>query len=325
MTRSVHQHEELMLRAAELYYYEGNTQAAVAQVLGCTRWTVGRLLEDAKNVGIVRIVIDHPKARRHELEVRLKQQFGLRDAIVVPAQPNAAVTLKSVAAAASRHLCSIRPTVRRIGVAWGRTVAAIAAEMPEGWSPGVEVVQTNGGPAMARGNPLGESIYTLAERGPGTVRGLAAPTLVDSAELARLMRKDNAIGDTLRAAESARVMLYSPGTVDSDSVLVQSGFVSPEQISQIQQLGVVGDVMSHYIDPHGVPANADLDARTIALGLEFVRKCPNVMAVATGRQKIAATRAAVTAGLCTTLITDSTIAAALLSDNDPAEQLSSMM
>lgn len=314
MARTVQQHEELMLRAAELYYYEGQTQAAVADVLGCTRWTVGRLLEDARNVGIVRITIDHPKARRHELELQLRQRFGLRDAVVVPTQPTQGVTTKSVCAAAARLLVSTRPVIRRIAVSWGRTVAGVAAEIPEGWSPGVEIVQTNGGPALARGNPLGESLYQLAERGPGTVRTLAGPTIVESPELAALLRKDSSINSTMRAAESCRVMLYSPGSVDSESVLVQSGYVTMQQIQDAHRSGVVGDVMSHYVDSFGHPVLSDLDQRTLSISLNVVKRCPNVIAVATGDHKIEATRAAVSAGLCTTLVTDSTIAQAILTD-----------
>lgn len=301
-----------MLRAAELYYYEGQTQAAIAESFGCTRWTVGRLLEDARDAGIVRIVIDHPRARRHELELQLRERFGLRDAVVVPTQSNSAATGKSVCSAAARHLAATRPVIRRMAVSWGRTIAGVAAEMPDGWSHGVEIVQTNGGPALARGNPVGDSLYTLAERGPGIVRNLPGPTIVDSIELAGLLRRDASISATLRMAESCRVMLYSPGSVDADSVLVQSGYVTPEQVDAAHAHGVVGDVMSHFVDATGTPVLDELDQRTLSIGLEAVRRCPHVVAVASGMHKIGATRAAASGGLCTTLVTDSAVATALL-------------
>ncbi|MDR1513062.1 MAG: TetR family transcriptional regulator [Propionibacteriaceae bacterium] len=312
MTRANPEHEELMLTAAELYYYGGQTQSFVAEQLGTTRWTVGRLLEEAKRVGLVRIVIDHPRARRHELELKVKRAFGLRDAIVLSAQPNAAATSKSVSAAAARHLAAIRPQPGQLAVGWGRTIAAVAAELPRGWTRGVEVVQTNGGPALARGNPVGDSLHVLAEKGGGGVRVLAAPAILDSAELAQSLRRDGAVAATLRAAASCRAMLYSPGSVDADSVLVESGYVSPGQMAALRQAGVVGEIMSHFIMADGSLGDLELDARTLSVNLDVVRRCPTVIAVATGPQKQAATLAAVTGGLCTALITDSTIAAALL-------------
>ncbi len=312
MTRWPIEHEERMLSAAELYYYEGLTQSEVSARMGVTRWTVGRLLDEAKQAGLVRIVIDHPRARRHELELKLKKAFGLRDAVVLTAQPRPADTLQSVAAAASRQICGMKPAVRRMAVSWGRTVAAVAAELPVGWARGVEIIQTNGGPVVARGNPVGDSLYALAEKGPGTVRSLAGPAILDNLGTARALRGEASIARTLTSAERSPVMLFSPGTVGQDSVLAQSGYVSAEQINALSALGVVGDVMSHFILPDGTPADADLDARTLSISLEALRRCPTAIAVATGEQKMAATLAAVSAGLVTHLVTDSAIATYLL-------------
>ena len=51
--------EAQMLRAAQLYYYDNLTQGAIADRLSCTRWTVGRLLEEARESGIVTISVNH--------------------------------------------------------------------------------------------------------------------------------------------------------------------------------------------------------------------------------------------------------------------------
>ena len=69
--------ESQVLRAAQLYYYENLTQGAIADRMGCTRWTVGRLLEEARKSGIVRITITHPQARVRPLEKQLAAAFGI--------------------------------------------------------------------------------------------------------------------------------------------------------------------------------------------------------------------------------------------------------
>ena len=56
--------ELLAIRAAELYYQEHKTQDEVGALLGVTRWKVGRLISQAREAGIVRIEIVHPRARR---------------------------------------------------------------------------------------------------------------------------------------------------------------------------------------------------------------------------------------------------------------------
>lgn len=309
--------DELALRVAELYYYEDRTQAEVAAELGLSRWTVGRLLDDARKTGLVRIVIDHPRARRRDLEVELVRGLGIREVIVVPTQPRAGLTAEAVGAVAARKLASLQPAPRRIAVSWGRTIAAVAAEMPAGWSRDIEVIQTNGGPTLAAGNPVGDSLHVLAEKGPGSVRSLTAPTIVQDPELARSLREEVSIQRTLAAAAAARVMLYSPGSVSEESVLVGSGYLDPAQIADWQRRGVVGDVMSHFITADGKIADPELDQRTLSIDLAAVRHCPTVIAVAWGTAKAEVTRAVAQAGLCTTLIIDSAIATALL-DTPPA-------
>ena len=74
----------LSVRAAELYYEENKTQDEIGALLGLTRWKVGRLLTQARELGIVRIEIVHPRARKLSLERELCARFSLLGAVVVP-------------------------------------------------------------------------------------------------------------------------------------------------------------------------------------------------------------------------------------------------
>lgn len=128
-----------------------------------------------------------------------------------------------------------------------------------------------------------------------------------------MLRIDRSVANTFKAAESSRIMLFSPGSVNANSVLVQSGYLSAEQMQQMKSVGVAGDVMSHFITATGDLADPDLDSRTLSMNLDAVRRCPNAIAVSVGPQKAEITRAVVTSGLCSALIVDSTIAESLLS------------
>lgn len=140
-----HDREAQMLRAAQLYYYENLTQGAIADRMNCTRWTVGRLLDEARACGIVAISINHPRSRVPALEKRLIEAFGLGEAIVVRQQSTPAGTLELVAAAAADYITALRPQPESMGIAWGRTLTAVARAMPEDWAHGVDVYQTYGG------------------------------------------------------------------------------------------------------------------------------------------------------------------------------------
>ena len=85
MARSAIDDDELLaVRVAELYYDEDKTQDEIGGLLGVSRWKVGRLLQQARVEGIVRIEIVHPRARKLGIERELRSRFGLADAVVVP-------------------------------------------------------------------------------------------------------------------------------------------------------------------------------------------------------------------------------------------------
>ena len=128
--------EMLPVRAAELYYEENKTQDEIGSLLGLTRWKVGRLLSQARELGIVRIEIIHPRARKLSLERALCERFSLADAVVVPSPTDGLSVADRVAEAAADYLRALRPVPGILGVSWGRTVDAVAEYLPQGWARG---------------------------------------------------------------------------------------------------------------------------------------------------------------------------------------------
>lgn len=300
------------IHAAEMYYFEGMTQSAIADRLSLSRWTVGRILDDARESGLVRITIDHPLARHHQLEVQLVKQFELAGAVVVPTQTSTPATIDAVCAAAADRLASVRPSPAVVGVSWGRSTALVAKHLHVGWARGVTIAQTNGGVAVTRNDLVGRSIVTMAERGPGRALTLQAPTIVGRRELGDLLRADASVSRTMEVAARADLMVFAPGPVEKDSVLVAAGHIPVERMTALAEAGAGADVMSHFVDDAGDVVDPDLEARTISIDLASVRHCRRVIAVAPGVNRARAVRTVAAAGLCTDLVTDSETAARAL-------------
>jgi deoxyribonucleoside regulator len=108
---SIEQRELLMIQAAKRYYDLNMTIGELSVELGLTRWQARRLLNDARESGIVRIEIVPRTARSPDLESRLQRVFGLREAVVVRGQidDDEALALDGVAQAAAQFIASIGP------------------------------------------------------------------------------------------------------------------------------------------------------------------------------------------------------------------------
>jgi deoxyribonucleoside regulator len=307
--------ELLAVRVAELYYEDSKSQDEIGGLLGITRWKVGRLLTQARDRGIVRIEISHPRARRLATERQLRERFGLNDAVVVP-MPAALSELDArVTQAAADYLTAVRPIPRTLGVSWGRTIDQIAQRLQPGWSTGVTVVQINGGMSVNRRSGMaGDSASAIAQKAGGDCVLLPIPAILERIETKKAVESDRMVRSVLDLARTASMYLYSAGVVDASSILVDSGYLTPDDVIMLKGKGAVGDVVGRYIDADGAIVDTDLDDRTVGLGLDQLATACSAVFVVSGDAKHDVARAVVVNGLCTVLITDEATAVALLED-----------
>ncbi len=305
--------ELLAVRAAELYYEENKTQDEIGAILRVTRWKVGRLLSQARERGIIRIEIVHPRARRLALERELSARFGLKDAVVVPAPVDEVELQARVSEAAADYLVSHRPIPRLLGVSWGRTLHQVAEALPVGWSTGVNVVQLNGGVSLSkRPGTAASTAVMIAQKAGGQATLLPTPAILERLETKKAIEGDRTVSGVIQMARGASAYLYSAGPADVTSVHVDSGYLTTDDIERLVERGAVGDVIGRYITADGTIADPELDARTLGLGLEELRSAATAILVVGGESKHPVAHALVTHGLCSVLVTDEHTARALL-------------
>lgn len=305
--------EMLSVRAAELYYEENKTQDEIGSLLGLTRWKVGRLLTQARALGIVRIEIVHPRARKLSMERELCERFSLVDAVIVSSPGDGSSVADRVAEAAADYLRALRPVPATLGVSWGRTLDSIAVHLSQGWARGVDVVQINGGVSLnRRAGTAASTAVAIALAGGGQATLLPSPAILEHRKTRLAIEADRTVAGVLERAAGASAYLYSAGVADESSVLVDSGYLSREDVAQLVGRGAVGDVVGRYIDADGNIVDNELDGRTVGVSLEQLRSAALAIAVISGEAKQAIARAVVRSALCSVFITDEATARAVL-------------
>ncbi len=285
----------LMVRVALMYYRLHLTQEQIGERLGISRFKVGRLLDRAVRESIVQIDIVHPSARLIDLEDALVERFGLKAAVVVDVpvaatdQAAQELTREAVAAGAMRYLAEIRPT-GSIGVSWGRTMLELARQLEPGWTTATEIVQLNGATSRSslptRANEIAERFGTTTG---ASIRLLAAPAIVGSADLRQALEDDPAVGETLDAARATCTAVFGLGILTRESVLVGSGYLTESDLAELHRAGAVGDVVGRFLRPDGRIASDELDDRTVGLPLAELggKQVSMGLAAGTGRGPIA--------------------------------------
>jgi len=298
--------EHLMVQVARLAWQQDRTQTEIAAETGLNRWQVSRLLQEARELGIVRIEIVPRLRRRPDVEAALIGVFSLRDAMVVPATAGP----DAVAQATGQYLAAIKPRPRLVGVSWGRTMAAVAHWLPPDWADGVKVVQINGTVApIPQAAGYNEVAETFARKGRGTFVPLPVPAVVGERITREVLECDRIVADVLRLARSAPVLCFSMGALSEDAALVLSGNVTPAEIAKLARAGAVGDILGRYVDAQGDIVDEALDARTVGLSLPDLKARDRAIGVVSGPAKRRITLAALRAGLINVIVTDEETAA----------------
>ncbi len=122
MTTQAEERSRDALRAAQLYYMQDLTMDAIAHEMRVSRSSVSRLLQHARDVGLVTISISPPDDARGQMAQRIADRFGITAHIVpTPARTSEAERLERTALTAARILAERVESSMTVGVAWGST------------------------------------------------------------------------------------------------------------------------------------------------------------------------------------------------------------
>lgn len=306
------QREALLIRAVQMHYYDDMNYAQIANKLGVSRWTVSRMVQKARNEGIVRITINHPLARYREAEEKLQARYGLDEVVVTPFHKDENTTLIDVARSAAEYLCDMIPAPKRVAVSWGRTMAEVSRQLPDHWASGITVYQTNGGPSYTKAPIVAHSLQLMASKGKGVGRVLPVSALVDDPKVAQGLMQDHVIHSILQEASQADIICFSPGVIDTTSVLAKSGYLSTQDIETLVRMGAVADILCRFVNDKGQPVSASLDRCTIGISLTSLRRIRKRLLVASGASKLKPVLASLAGKYVTALVVDAKLAEGLL-------------
>lgn len=303
-----------LVRAAAVarrYYLDDRTKVQIAQELGLSRFQVARLLELARETGLVRVEIGHPGLVDVDLSARLQERYGLRRAVVVDATDDDPGTLAAqVGQMAADLLAEVVGPDDVLGVAWARAVGAVARHLPR--LPAVPVVQLTGAMSLpGSGDSSFDIVRDVARATGGPAYVYYAPIVLPDAATAAALRGHS---DVARAFEQvSRVTLAVIGLgrcAPGLSTLYDAA--SARDHAELERLEVCAEVCGVFLSTTGEAVETELARRVIAPDAATLRAVPDVLAVVYGVEKVAAARAALASGLLSGLVTHASFARALL-------------
>jgi deoxyribonucleoside regulator len=302
-----------VIEAAKLYYLLDYNQNEIAKMLGVSRPTVSRLLQQAKSDGIVQINIMDPTEDVENLGKQLEKRFNLKKAVVasIP-QYDDHIIKNYLGEKAAAYLDVIVKDDDIIGVTWGTTIYHVATELKQKFVKNVKVVQLKGGVSYAETNTYASEILYLFGKAYNTApHNLPLPAIVDHVVVKQAMEADRHIRKILELGKQANIALFTMGPIKTDSLLFQLGYFTESDLESLYGKAV-GDICSRFFDKNGEICNESLNERTLGVNLDELRKKDYSILVAGGPNKIDGIYGVLKGKYANVLITDQFTAKFLL-------------
>ena len=305
------------LHAAQLYYQQDLTMEAIGHELNVSRSSVSRLLDLARERGIVDIRVNQPTDDPRRIEKRLLEDYGVRGYLVpVPERVSHIDRLDRVTRSAARMLAEFFGSSMIMAVAWGSTVTALSRHLPRTETIGSEVVQLNGaGNDHSSGVVYSSDILSrFGAAFSATVQHFPVPTFFDNPDTKRLLWAERSTKRVLDLQRRADIALFGLGSMSAEvpSQVYTGGYLSQADIDQLTSEGIVGDVATVFYRADGSSDDIAVNQRSSGPALETIRQIPRRLCVVSGERKLDALRGALAADLITDLIVDTPTAKRLV-------------
>lgn len=296
---------------ARLYYLQDKSKSEIAEEFGISRFKVARILDQAVASGLVRIEIRPPAGIDDELSEKVRKAYGLRQALVVRHDGADELGLRSsLAHTATALLCEIVTEDDVVGIGYGRTLTIMAQSMDA--LARCPIVQLTGALlGVNRDENSVELVRQIASRNGGPAYPMYTPQVLPDATTAATLRKQPEVAETHRQFDKVTKAVVAVGSWNPPSSQLYDALPEPERKALLKR-GVAAEVCATLLDKQGKTVAPEFSDRCISISGRQLHAVEDVIAVAGGPHKVAALRSVILSGHAKSVITDTTLAQALL-------------
>jgi DNA-binding transcriptional regulator LsrR (DeoR family) len=306
--------DRLVIKICQLYYEENLSQKAISQKLFVSRPQISRMLAYAREAGIVTIRINNPYAEEDRLESALVKKYKLRTVQVVNTFSKGEHEAREIIGQnAGRRVACYLSCHKIIGIMSGKSVFHVINNALAAHDHNLVFVSLVGGMGSAgaewHANYMAQG---LAEKTGGTAYLLHAPLIMRNENAKKNLEHEEGIRHIFDLAGSCEVIFAGIGQIDAGATLIESGILNQDDLAFLKQAGAAAAVGAIFLNKKGQVLDNEFTRRFIGIGVRQLQACPNVVAIAFGREKTGAIDASLRSSLIHELITNVDTARALL-------------
>lgn len=300
-----------LTQVARRFYLDGQSKQDIARDLGMTRFKVARILEHARDSGVVQIAIAAPALIDPDLSEQLALAYGLRRAIVLAVADCPEPELRRYLAQVTAELLTEIVTDDDVlGIGYGRTLNETTASLTR--LARCTTVQLAGAllEVHVSENSI-ELVRRVAAISAGPAFPLYTPQVLPDPETARTLRGQPQVAAVYRQFDRITKAVVAVGAWNPPHSLLYEALPESDR-EQLLARGATAELCATVIDDRGNDVAPELTERCIAIRGAQLKAIDDVIAVAGGSDKATAIMAVLRGGYASSLVTDQSVARHLL-------------
>lgn len=298
-----------MTNVGRRYYLHGESKNDIAQVLSISRFRVARLLERARETGIVRIEVGLPGQQDAALRLELERRFALRHAVVLdlPEEAGHRELMRQLGRAAVELLGEIVTPDDVVALASARPLLGIRDDVDA--FPACTVMQLTG--AISRPDALDiiQSIQGITKVGGGQAFVYYAPIVGPA--LAEDVRRNPDVARAFALLPQVTAAVLGVGMWAPGLSTIYDAASEHDRRAAID-VGVHAEIAGIYLEESGSPVLPPIARHTLAPSFQELESVPTRIGISFGSGKASGVRAGLQGGLLNALITHRSAAEELL-------------
>jgi DNA-binding transcriptional regulator LsrR (DeoR family) len=298
---------------ARRFYLHGESKLDLAAEFGISRFKVARILDAARESGLVRVEFDLPAPVELALCDEVRAAYGLHRALVLEraeSKESRTDMRRRIGALAAQLLSDIATKDDVIGLSWARSVNVMTEEIHA--LPRCPIVQLCGVQAgMDMHDRSVETVSRLAGVSGGHAYPIYGPLVLPDRRTADTLRRQPGIAETFGQFRNITKAVVSIGAWQPGESTVYDA-LTPAERASIAQRGAKAEVAARLFDAGGNALSTGLAHHVLAITADELHRIPEVIALGYTTPKAEAIDAVLRSGMVSTLITDAATAELIL-------------
>ena len=304
-----------LIRVAELYYYRKKSQKEISIMLNISPATVSRMIQEALDIGIVKVEIQEVTGDYKEIEKEIEKRYDLEKVVIIknPRYKDDWHIKKLLGKATGELFYKVAETGDRVGIGAGETMLEMISSLSYDSSLlGIHLLPLMGGWGFTLlHRETNKLVISMASILQCDYSLLLAPAFVSTPEVKDVFLKEDQINQVVKLWEGLNMAVFSIGPEVEHSVYPT---IANGQNNMIDKEQAVGDVVGKIIDREGNELEIPYNKKIISIPFTLLKKVPKRTGVGGGQYKYRSIKAALNGGLINYLVTDYNTGKSILED-----------